>query len=539
MCKHDHGHGRVGSRLADGDAHSHDHNAWSRRDFLGQMGLTAAAGTLALSGVPVRAFARSPFLGKLASIETDKILVILQLSGGNDGLNTVIPFRNDDYFNARPSLAVRDSLALDGDFGLHPSMDPLTGLFGDGKMGIVHTVGYPDPDLSHFRSTDIWMTGGDGSGVNEFGWAGQYLDSEFPEFVDSPTDYPLAVQLGGGAPLLFQGPASQMGMSIQSMELFDRLATTANLYSLDGLPDNRQGGEMAFLRSVANGSFRYADAIQEASSSGGNSVEYITPNPLAEQLAAVASLIRGGLGTKIYHVSLGSFDTHASQANTHANLLRQLAEAVSSFTQDLASDGLDERVLVMSFSEFGRRIQQNGSGGTDHGTAAPLFLFGPTVQGGFHGTAPDLTNLDATGNLAFGTDFRSVYGSVLQEWFGLDTSDVASVLGGSFPILNLIQSSTGTGSESLGELPGTLSLSHPYPNPARGIAAFDFAMDKPSAAQLELFDLLGRRVKTVQIQPTAGTGRVSVDVTNLPAGSYIARFSALGQTTSKSLVVAR
>jgi uncharacterized protein (DUF1501 family) len=540
MCQSKHTHGRPGSRLTDGSAHAHDHQTWSRRDFLGQVGLTAAAGTVALSGLPVRAFARTPFLARLGSVETDRVLVILQLAGGNDGLNTVVPFRNDGYFNARPSLAIRDSVALSDDFGLHPSLGPLASLYGEGRMGIVHSVGYPDPDLSHFRSTDIWMTAGDGNGVRDFGWAGQYLDTEFPDFVENPSNSPLAVQLGGGAPLLFQGPGSQMGMSIQSMELFERLATTASVYSLEGLPENRQGGQMAFLRGVANGSFRYAGAIQEASANGGNTIEYPDRNALAGQLAAVAGLIRGNLGTRIYHVTLGGFDTHASQAGTHANLMGTIAEAIAAFNADLSTDGLDERVLIMSFSEFGRRVQQNGSGGTDHGTAAPLFLFGSAVNGGFHGTAPDFNNLDNTGNLQYGTDFRSVYGSVLQQWFGMEALDVASVLGGAFPTVELVQSSTGTSSEPAVEVPGALTLSHPYPNPAHQTAEFSYSMDSPGAGRLELFDVLGRLVRTARVQPRpGGLGSVRIDVADLPPGSYIARFSVGDRVASKSLIVAR
>ena len=229
MCRSDQNSGRHGSRLADGDAHTHDHHSWSRRDFLANVGLTAGAGTIALSGLPVRSFARTSMLQELASVETDRVLVILQLSGGNDGLNTVIPFRNDLYFNARPSLAIQNSLAISSDYGLHPDMSGLATMFAEGNMGVVHTVGYPEADLSHFRSTDIWMTAGDGSQVPDTGWAGRYLDNEFPEYGEAPTSYPLAVQLGGGAPLMFQGPASQMGMSVQSMALFDRLAATAEL----------------------------------------------------------------------------------------------------------------------------------------------------------------------------------------------------------------------------------------------------------------------------------------------------------------------
>ncbi|MFT4603522.1 MAG: hypothetical protein ACI9W4_000237 [Rhodothermales bacterium] len=539
MCHSDHKSGRRGSRLADGDAHAHDHDSWSRRDFLANVGLTAGAGTIALSGLPVRSFARTSMLQELASVETDRVLVILQLSGGNDGLNTVVPYRNDLYFNGRPSLAIQNSLAISSDYGLHPDMQGLATMFSEGNMGVVHTVGYPEADLSHFRSTDIWMSAGDGTQVPETGWAGRYLNNEFPEYAEAPTSYPLAVQLGGGAPLMFQGPASQMGMSVQSMALFDRLAATAELYSLEGLPSSRLGGEMAFLRSVANDSFFFGEAIQTASDAGSNRAEYTTPNPLADQLSAVARLIRGGLGSRIYHVSLGGFDTHAGQANTHATLLRYVSEAVSSFMEDLSADGWADRTLMMSFSEFGRRVGQNGSGGTDHGTAAPLFLFGPSVKGGLMGSEPDLANL-VNGNLSFGTDFRSVYSTVLNNWFGLGAGATTGILGGTFSSLDLFETGVGTAVGDGPDLPGSVTLAPPYPNPARDYAELSFSLAQPSSARIEVFDMLGRRVQLVDLgQRAAGSASVRLDTSGLTPGNYLTRITAGGRAATSSLIISR
>ncbi|NNE70119.1 MAG: DUF1501 domain-containing protein [Rhodothermales bacterium] len=539
MCKHHNHTGRKGSALSDGQAHEHDHQTWSRRDFLANVGLTAAAGTIGLSGLPIRAFARTTMLQELASVETDRVLVILQLSGGNDGLNTVIPYRNDLYFNARPNLAINDSIAISGDYGLHPNMGGMASMFGEGNVGIIHTVGYPEADLSHFRSTDIWMTAGDGNDVPTTGWAGRYLDNEFPEYAEAPTSYPLAVQLGGGAPLMFQGPASQMGMSVQSMELFDRIATSAELYTTDNLPATRLGGEMAFLRSVANDSYLFAEAIQDASSAGSNAAEYATPNPLADQLAAVARLIRGGLGSRIYHVSLGGFDTHAGQAGTHATLLRYISEAVSSFMADLSTDGWADRTAVMSFSEFGRRVGQNGSQGTDHGTAAPLFLFGPSIKGGFQGTEPDLANL-VNGNLAFGTDFRSVYASVLTSWFGLAPATTAGILGGAFPTLDLFEAGVGTSTANQTSLPSVVQIDAAYPNPAANQVNITFSVDRATPGRLELFDMLGRRVHAADLGTMApGSTSVRVPTTGYAPGTYVARLTAGQRTASSTLVIAR
>lgn len=424
---------RRGSRLADGAAHAHDHASWTRRHFLGTLGF--AAGGLMVGRFPARALAENSMLARLAGVESDRVLVILQLSGGNDGLNTLVPFRNDIYRTARPDLVIADSIQVSDEIGFHPAMEPLEGMFKDGRMAILHSVGYDESKLSHFSGTDIWMTGGDALHVPDDGWAGRFLDRVLGERL---LPYPMAIQLGDGAPLLFKGPSSQMAMSIRSMELFQRLVTTGQLYDTAGLPANELGDVVRFMRSVSNNLIHYAEAVKTAYTSGMNRADYPPDNLLGEQLASIARLIRGGLQTRVYHVTLGGFDTHARQRDTHADLLKQMSEAMAVFYDDLAEDRLDQRVLGMSFSEFGRRVAQNSSLGTDHGAAAPLFLFGPSVEGGFHGTPPDLEDLDDDGNLKFETDYRSVYGTVLQRWFGLDAADAADLLGREFQVVDLV-----------------------------------------------------------------------------------------------------
>ena len=394
-----------------------------------------AATGLAVGGVPLRAFGQPSMLSRLAGVDSDRVLLILQLAGGNDGLNTVVPFRNDIYFSSRPQLAIPDSIPISDEFGFHPSFGGLVDTFAEGELAIIRSVGYEDSKLSHFSGTDIWMTAGDTGHIPDEGWAGRFLDAEaggelFP--------YPMAIQLGEGAPLLFQGPSSQMGMSIQSMELFQRLATTGQLYRTTGLPETQLGEVVSFMRAVSNNMIFYAESVKDAYAAGSNQAQYPASNLLGDQLAAIARLIRGGLGTRIYHVTLNGFDTHAKQADTHAALLKQVADGMAAFFDDLSQDGNDARVLGMSFSEFGRRVKENASAGTDHGTAAPLFLFGPAVAGGFHGSAPDLTDPDEGGNLRFETDYRAVYGTVLQRWFGLSALETAAILGADFGVLDVL-----------------------------------------------------------------------------------------------------
>ncbi|WP_456424642.1 DUF1501 domain-containing protein [Rhodocaloribacter sp.] len=534
---------RYGSRLEHGPAHTEEHRRWSRRDFLTGLGLAAAGGTLMLGGTPVKTFARSPLLSELRRLETDRVLVLIQLSGGNDGLNTIIPFNDDLYYNARPGIAIpkADVLPLSGDLGMHPSFEALVPLFGEGHMAVLQNVGYPDPVLSHFRSTDIWASASDSDVVETTGWAGRYLDAAFPNFEEAPPEYPLAVQIGGGSPLLFQGPSANMGMSLLSVELFERIAETGLLYDAGDVPTTTYGTEMAFVRTVANDSFKYASIIQEAANKAGNTVEYPSNNPLAGSLAVTAQLIKGGLGARIYTASLGSFDTHANQLATQGTLLRNLAEAVEAFYADLAADGLTDRVLIMTFSEFGRRISQNGSGGTDHGTAAPMLLFGDGLTGGLYGNAPNLSEPDETGNIRYEIDFRSAYATVLQDWFGMAPDTVAEVLGQPFETVPFVRSPLVTGTAPEPEpLPQTITLDQNYPNPFNPRTTISFTLARTAPVRLQVFDVQGRLVRTLAdgLRP-AGTYTLSFDAEGLPSGTYFYRLETMDGVRTRTMVLVR
>ncbi len=392
---------RYGSSLADGKAHTVDHVRWTRRNFLTSLGLLGA-GSFVLGPSRVRAYSNSPLLSQLKKLDNNRILVLIQLSGGNDGLNTVIPYNDDTYYTLRPDIAIAKNTAsqldLNGDLGLHPSMAPMESYFGEGMMAVLQNVGYPAPNLSHFRSTDIWLSASDSEIVEETGWLGRYLANAYPGFSEAPPAYPLAVQIGGAVSQMFRGPEANMGMSMISADFFERLASGAELYDTQNIPQTTYGDEIAYMRSVVNESFQYAEAIQTAAATGTNQVEYAQNNPLARNLETVARLIKGQLGAKIYHVTLGGFDTHSNQLGDHATLLSRLSEALDAFMRDIALDESDNEVLAMTFSEFGRRVEQNGSNGTDHGAAAPLFLLGNGLNGGLYGDAPDLLDLQG-GNL--------------------------------------------------------------------------------------------------------------------------------------------
>ena len=525
--------------LEHGAAHDHDHADWTRRDFLVRSGLAAVGGAVLVGGAPARAMAPTSLVGALSRAETDRVLVLVQLQGGNDGLNTVVPYRDDLYAAARPSLRLgaADVIDLDGDVGLHRALAPVRPMWDDGDLAILRSVGYPEQDLSHFRSTDVWLSGSPADEVWTSGWAGRTMGDVYPAFLDEPPAAPPAVQIGTSAPLLFEGDGAGYGMAIRDVDTFLRLAEGGGAYPTDGLPDTPAGAELAFARRIANDAFRYRDAIQTATTSGSNEVEY-PETRLAGELAAVAQLIKGRLGSRMYLVSLGGFDTHAGQADTHARLLGELAGALDAFFRDLRTSGDDRRTLAATFSEFGRRVEENGSKGTDHGSSAPLFLAGPAATGGLHGDAPDLSDLDRVGNMRHATDFRRVYATLIERWLGLDPAVSASVMGGAFetlPIVERFNVSAGPGAP-----PEPVRLDAPAPNPARSRTEIRFSTAAAGAVRLDLFDVRGRHVSRLADGPyAAGPHRVPVEVGGLPAGVYLVRLDAAGQRRSTPLTVVR
>ena len=444
-----------------------------------------------ISGNPIHIFDNNhPILNPqvLANVNNDKVLVIIQLSGGNDGLNTVIPKSvYSNYYNARTNIAIPETSILKlNNFdatGLHPSMTGMQNLFNDGKLSIIQSVGYPEPNYSHFRATDIWMSASDSDQYLNTGWAGRYLDFNYPNYPDdypnAQTPDPLAIQIGSITSLTCQGPVVNMGLSISNP------SSTYNL--LDGVdefvPNTNGGYELNFIRTIAKQTNKYATRLKQVSDSITQQGTYPANNSLASQLKIVARLIKGGLGTKIYLVSTGGFDTHSNQVQagdtikgTHANLLSGLSEAIKSFQDDLKGLEVEDRVLGMTFSEFGRRVKSNASGGTDHGAAAPLFLFGKNLRGGVFGTNPNLPlNATVNDNIPYQYDFRSIYNSIIQNWFCVSETDALQVMYKQFPILPIINASAcsvvGIETPASGK-PG--SMINCYPNPFKTSTQIEF-----------------------------------------------------------------
>ena len=544
MCNKDEHSPRMGSRLEDGKAHAEEHRLWSRRGFLTSLGAFSAGGML-LGRTPIEAFASSPLLSSAHIKNENRILVLIQLKGGNDGLNTLVQIENDVYYNLRPSISIRKEEAsafkVADSVGTHPALAPLESYFGEGQMAIVQNVGYPDTTLSHFRSQDIWITGTSAETVIGSGWAGRYLEEAYPEFAANPSNTPLAVRIGAPAPQMFRGQTTDMGMSLGGKDFIERLITSGELYSTTDIPDTSYGNEMSFLRTIANNSFRYSDAIIAAATEGNNEVAYASGDgKLPENLATVARLIKGNLGAKMYHVSLAGFDTHASQVNSHESLLSTLANSVNAFLQDIQMGNTDREVLVMTYSEFGRRVAQNGSAGTDHGQGAPLFLFGTGVNGGLYGNAPDLNNLDS-GNIIFDIDYRNVYGSVLHQWFGFTRAEVASaLLGFQHTSVDFITNPSVLSEDEETAVPSRISLDQNYPNPFHSQTTIRFTLRQEGPVELHVFNMQGKKVATlVSATLAAGSHVFPFDGARLASGSYLYRLQTREGSATRQMMRVR
>lgn len=539
--------GRPGSRLEDGRAHALDHAKWSRRDFLLRMGLASAGVGFMLNGVPVQAFGQAPVLQALSDIGSDRILVLIQLNGGNDGLNTIVPYENDIYYTVRPTIAIPKSsvVRLDDEHGMHPAMQSLGSLWQSGKMAVALNTGYQNSSRSHFTGTVNWATGSgraDSGSMASFssGVWGRYLAQEM-EALKTPLLHPLAIRIGGPA-ALFQSDRGNMGVSLGDAEFIDQIAERG-FYDADDarVKDHAFGRAINYVRSVANASLKYVGSVQEAAQQGSNLVGYPTTG-FANNLAAAARLIRGGLGSNVISVSRGGFDTHSNQGSVegnHATMWRDIADAVAAFQQDLEQDGLDRRVLVMTFSEFGRTLVENGSNGTDHGAGASMMLFGTALNGGLYGTQSDLvTQLDG-GDPEPTTDFRMLYATLLQDWFGLPSEDVDDLLGASYTRMGFVDSSV-TVNAAPAEGPLSFELEQNYPNPFNPATTIRYTLRTAGPVSLTVYDVQGRRVRTLVDQPqAAGPHSVSFDAGRLPSGTYLYRLETPSGTDTRTMTLVR
>lgn len=402
----------------------------SRRNFLGSMAVFSAIGM-------APQFLTQAVADEARAIEgfaDDRVLVVVQLGGGNDGLNTIVPHSNDIYYRLRPKLGLRGDqvLKMTDDASMNAKLVDLMRLYDAGELAVVQGVGYPNPDRSHFRSMEIWQTASDADEFLGHGWIGRYFDNTC-----SGAARPQAgVAIGNERPQAFDGERG-FGIATDNPSKFGwnagEAGDTEDVFRALNHERPSQNDTLNFLRHTTSHAVSSSHEVQRAAEKGGVQPA-IGRGRNSNQLQTVAGLIRGGLSTRIYYVSLGGFDTHAGQLGQHDRLLNGVGTALAQFQRQLEQDGTADRVLTMVFSEFGRRVEENASGGTDHGTAAPLFLLGKHVRPGLHGQMPDLARLDS-GDLFHTTDFRSVYATVLQDWF---KTPAAPVLGRDFSTLSLL-----------------------------------------------------------------------------------------------------
>ncbi|MEM6348222.1 MAG: DUF1501 domain-containing protein [Bacteroidota bacterium] len=413
-----------------------------RRNFLRNIGLAGAASPFMLNSIPMKAFATPSLANSLDCTSLrERVLVIVQLFGGNDGINTLVPIdQYSTYSSLRPNIAIPEtgtgayinldtSLGLTDQVGLNPNMSEFKSMYDNGLLSVIQGVGYENHNRSHFKSTDLVMTGGDGTFANysfDTGWMGRYLDHSFPGLAgySSPVmPDPLGIQLGNSESSLGFHIKGEFGTSInlsgQDLAGYYTLVSAIGGAPLANVPLSQYGQELAYAMAVEQSASNYSSRITSVFNNGSNALSY--PNyGLANQLKTVARLISGGSKTKIFLVYKTGFDTHGNQLNRHTSLLTELSKSMKAFQDDLAALGIEDRVLTLTMSEFGRKAFENGNGGTDHGTLNSMFVMGSALKGGVYGTNLDLSVLDDGAPLNRQHDYRQVLTTLLQDWLGAD-----------------------------------------------------------------------------------------------------------------------
>lgn len=394
-----------------------------RRDFLKQ---TTFASSMFFVPQFLKAFENHPH-----KTFSNKKMVIIQLKGGNDGLNTVVPFHNDIYYQQRNNIAIKQNelLKITDEVGLHKSLLPLKNLYDKGFVSILNNVGYPNPNLSHFRSTDIWQTASDSNEYLQNGWVGRYLD------YTKANPYN-AIEVDESLSLLLKGK-TQNGLAITDPKMFynSMRAPFFNNVVANYKDAHLSEHNLGYLYNTMIDAKSSAKHIFEKSKTKSSAAEY-PKNIFGKQLKTISQFINSGLETQVYYAGLSGFDTHANQTNTQERLLKVYAESMEAFVEDLQKNNAFDDVLILTFSEFGRRVKQNESKGTDHGTANNVFVMGKNLKKqGLYNNLPNLGDLDKNGNLKYEIDFREIYATILDKWLQVDD---AAILNKSFSKLNFV-----------------------------------------------------------------------------------------------------
>lgn len=534
-----------------------------RRNFL-KIFPAATVTPFVVNGHSFRPFANSQMARLLNSCEgvEDRVLVLIQLKGGNDGLNTIIPIEQyDTYANLRPTISLPESalVNLDGTLanqdqvGLHPSFTKIKELYEKGWATVIQGVGYESLNQSHFKGTDIWLSGGDGTIANnniKSGWMGRALQAFYPDVKGVPTASmpdPLGIQVGDPTTSLGFHTETEhqnvINLSGQDASGFYSLVQTIGGAPILNVPNSEHGDELEFIMGVEQSTSLYAQRISEVFNAGSNYLStYTTTTPnsrFAPQLQTIARLIKGGCKTKIYLCQLGGFDTHNSQVDggaptvgDHANLLLELAESIKNFMDDLEGLGIADQVTACTFSEFGRCAKENGSDGSDHGTLAPMFVFGKNIAAGVRGTNVNLSNLTNDNQLQGAQfDYRQVFTTLLQDWLGASETVLTETMFEGYAKLPLVDAAevvnpdcylpetVGTSDNYLKEKPMSI-----FPNPASiqveiGFSNTGSAFD----ARLTLHSLGGALVSSSMVRVEQDANIYFMDVSSLPPATYFVR----------------
>lgn len=563
----------------------------SRRDFLKKLPLAMSI-PFTIGGIPLRVLGEGNSLSRMAAASNnDRVLIILQLAGGNDGLNCLIPVEKyDEYYSRRANIAIPaknsvrkyipldSTIAADAQVGLHPDMQAMKGLYDKGRLTVVQGVSYKNNNGSHFRGRDIWFMGGSADDYFQSGWVGRYLQGEFapqkyPEdFPNTEMPDPLAIEMGNDVSLIFH----QQGSIPTSISLNDPTSFAELVGELEGFIDEQvdprglppeflEGSpyykELDWILSLEDKSKDYAQRLYEIYLAGGqgsvtypetypfNAPEGSLRNPLTPQLKLISRLLAGGCKTKVFLVKIGGFDTHADQVEKfdptmggHAALVYHISAAMNAFQDDLRARGIEDRVLSVTTSEFGRRIQSNGSYGTDHGTGGPLFIFGRGVEPGVVGKVPDLSQ----SNIEMQFDYRLIYGNIMKDWMLVDDQRLNEIFPG---LMTTAGTSDGVTFEQLplaqqvitsteGFIGDRFSLKDCFPNPAKEKTTVHFMLNSNYQVTVNLMNNQGKQMKVmVDGMYEPGEHKVEVDLTGLAAGHYVYQLKTGFYKESKKLVI--
>ena len=510
-----------------------------RRDFIKSTFALSAIG----SCLPIYLVGSNKrFNFRNSNISSDKIVIFVKMNGGNDGFNTLIPHQNYSYYDLRPTIAIsaEELHPITDTLGFHPALNNWQELYNEQKMAIIQGVGYQNGNLSHFRSSDIWDTGSNEDIELTTGWLGRLLETEYPDFPNNSPEHPLAIQYNSANLLEFKTTDSNTGLYIYDPDIMESIITGNYIDNINqNIPDTYGGNELAFIKELDYMAFNYCQILSDSAQNAPNTIfSYPTTN-IGDQFKITSKLITGGLSTPFYRLYQNGYDTHIDQLSRHEQLLSELSSALNVFINEMETLGLLDRILIITTSEFGRRVYENGSGGTDHGTSAPLFIFGSKINSGIYGVDPDFNQLDENDNPLVQFDYRQIYTSIITDWFGLNQSVANQIFSENFNRISFVN--TNMSSENYIK-PRRIEIQAPYPNPFNNSITFDYKLFKDSNVEIVIFDMKGNLVKNLfSGEQISGFKSIKWNAINnkgkkVSAGEYLAQIKIGDFTQTKKMI---